>query len=119
MADKKEKEYVCGYGKYCLHHGEKVKASESVAVGKKHYHWDCAGMKQEIRDCVDTYMEYIEDKTQFPIAYRAINTMVFNNKVPIDFIKKNIESSRTYYSQKPVQILYGIRKLFYEKEFKA
>ena len=56
MADKKEKEYICAY-KYCLHHGEKVKASESVVVNKKHYHWDCAGIKQEIKDCVDAYMD--------------------------------------------------------------
>ena len=118
MADKKEKEYICAYGKYCLHHGDKVKASESVVVGNKHYHWDCAGMKHEIRDCVDTYMTYIEDKTQFPAAYKIINTMVFSSKVPIEFIKRNIETSKKYYSTKPVQILYGIRKLFYEKEFK-
>lgn len=76
-------------------------------------------MKQEIKDCVDAYMDCIEDKTQFPIACRAINTMVFKNKVPIEFIRKNIESSKLYYSTKPVQILYGLRKLFYEKEFKA
>lgn len=118
MADKKEKEYVCAY-KYCLHHGQKVGSSESVVINKKHYHWDCAGMKQEIKDCVDAYMDCIEDKTQFPIACRAINTMVFKNKVPIEFIRKNIESSKLYYSTKPVQILYGLRKLFYEKEFKA
>ena len=34
MADKKEREYVCAY-KYCLHHGQKVKASESVVIKKK------------------------------------------------------------------------------------
>ena len=118
MADKKEREYVCAY-KYCWDHGQKLKASESVAINKQHYHWDCAGMKQEIKDCVDAYMDCIEDKTQFPIACRAINTMVFKNKVPIEFIRKNIESSKLYYSTKPVQILYGLRKLFYEKEFKA
>ena len=53
MADK---EYVCAY-KHCLHHGERVKSSESVVINKKHYHWDCAGMKQEIQDCVNTYMK--------------------------------------------------------------
>lgn len=109
-----EKEYVCAY-KYCLHHGEKVKASESVVINKKHYHWDCAGIKQEIQDCVNSYMECIEDKTQYPIAVRTINTLVFKNDVPIEFIRKRIESSQKYYSDKPVQILYGLRKLFWEK----
>lgn len=113
-----EKEYVCAY-KHCLHHGEKVKSSESVVINKKHYHWDCAGMKQEIQDCVNSYMECIEDKTQFPIAMRAINTLVYKYKIPIDFIEKNIRYSKKYYSDKPVQVLYGLRRLFWEREFKA
>lgn len=116
MADK---EYVCGYNNHCLHHGEKVKASESVVVGKKHYHWDCAETKQKIKECVDLYMEYIEDKTQYPMAVRIINNLVFKSMIPVDFILKNITSSRRYYSDKPVYVLYGLRKLFWEKEFRA
>lgn len=114
MADK---EYICGYPK-CLHHGEKVKKSEAVMIGKKHYHWDCAAMKQEIKECIDLYMENIEDKTQFPIATKIINNLVFKNQVPVEFIKKNIITSGLYYKGKPVYVLYGLRKLFWEKEFK-
>ena len=113
-----DKEYVCTY-KFCLHHGQKVKASESVVINKKHYHWDCAAIKQEIKDCADLYIEYIDDKTQYPVVMRIINTLVFKNRVPVEFIMKNIKSSKNYYSNKPVQILYGLRKLFWEKEFKA
>lgn len=113
MADK---EYICGY-KYCLHHGQKVKSSESVMVGKKHYHWDCADIKQRIKECVDLYMECIEDKTQYPIATKIINNLVFKSKVPVEYILKNINSSKKYYSKKPVYILYGLRKLFWQKEF--
>lgn len=113
-----DKEFNCAY-KYCLHHGEKVKASESVVINKKHYHWDCAAIKQEIKDCADLYIEYIDDKTQYPVVMRIINTLVFKNRVPVEFIMKNIKSSKNYYSNKPVQILYGLRKLFWEKEFKA
>lgn len=115
MADK---EYTCAY-KYCLHHGEKVKSSESVVINRKHYHWDCAAKKQEIQDCVATYMSCIEDKTKYPMVVRIINTLVFKNLVPTEFIKRNIEISKLYYSDKPVQILYGLRKLFWEKEFRA
>lgn len=118
MADKKEKEYICAYGKYCLHHGEKVKASEVVVLGNKRYHMDCACIKQEIQDCVNTYMEYIEDKTQYPIVVKTINTLVFKNRIPIDYIKNKIESSKLYYSNKPVYVLYGLRKMFWEKELK-
>ena len=67
----------------------------------------------------DQYMEYIEDKTQFPIATKIINTLVFKNKVPTEYILKNIESSKNYYKNKPTHVLYGIRKLFWEKEFRA
>lgn len=113
-----DKEYVCAY-KHCLHHGEKVKASESVVINKKHYHWDCAASKQEVKDCVDAYMECVKDKTQYPVAIRTINTLVFKNGIPIEFIMQNIKSHKNYYSEKPIQILYGLRKLFWEKTFKA
>ena len=112
-----DKEYICAY-KYCLHHGQKVKSSESVVINKRHYHWDCAGIKQEIQDCVATYMSCKEDKTQYPMVVKIINLLVFKNQVPIDFIKKKIESSKLYYSEKPVPVLYGLRKLFWEKEIK-
>lgn len=111
-----DKEFVCAY-KYCLHHGSKVKSSESVIVGKKHYHWDCADMRLRIKECVDAYMECVEDKTQYPIATKIINNLVFKNKVPVEYILKNISSSKKYYSEKPVYILYGLRKLFWQKEF--
>lgn len=110
-----EKEYVCAYP-HCLHHGEKVLASESVVIGKKHYHWDCAALKQEVQDCANTYIEYTGDKTQYPMVMRILNTMVFKNRVPIEFIKKKIENSQSYYNDKPVYALYGIRKIFWEKE---
>lgn len=110
-----EKEYICAYPN-CLHHGEKVSASESVVIGNKHYHWDCAALKQEIQDCASTYVEYVNDKTLYPTTMRILNTMVFKNKVPIDFIKKKIESSKLYYKNKPVYALYGIRKIFWGKE---
>lgn len=110
-----EKEYKCAY-KYCVHHGEKVKSSESVVINNRHYHWDCASIKQEIKECVDEYMDCIEDKTQYPIATKIINTLVFKNQIPTEYILKKIKSSKFYYSDKPVYVLYGIRKMFWEKE---
>ncbi len=115
MADK---EYVCAY-KHCLHHGQKVKASESVVINKKHYHWDCAELKQKIKECADLYIGYIEDKAKYPTVVRIIHTLVFKNNVPVDFILKNISASGAYYADKPVHILYGLRKLFWMKEMKT
>lgn len=111
-----DKQYVCAY-KYCLHHGEKVSSADSVVIARKHYHFDCADIKQQIKDCVDLYMSYIEDKTQYPIATRILNTLVHKNRVPIEYIRKRIENSREYYADKPVYILYGLKKLFWTHEF--
>lgn len=112
------KEYVCAYS-HCLHHGERVPASESVVIGKNHYHWDCAAIKQEIQDSAQTYAEYSGDKTQYPLAIRVITTLVFKNQVPIDYIKKRMEYSKLYYKNKPAYVLYGIRKMYWEKERKV
>ena len=116
-----DKEYICAY-KHCLHHDSKVKASESVVIGNKHYHWDCAAMKQEIKDCIDTYMELFADadaeekRKKYPILTRTINTLVFKNKIPPDYITKKIQESKLYYASKPVHVLYGLRKMFWEIE---
>ena len=34
----------------------------------------------------------MEDETLYPIVMRIINTMVFDNKIPIDFIKSKIKT---------------------------
>ena len=113
---KEEKDYICAY-KYCLHHGERVKDSEAVILNKRHYHWDCAGMKQEILKCVDLYMTICEDKTKFPMVCKIINTLVFKYRVPIDFVESKLENCLSYYDGRPVQALYGLRRLFWEFEF--
>lgn len=114
-----ERMYVCGY-KHCLHPNEKVSGEESVIIGKRHYHADCAKLKTDIKECASLYVEDLEDKTGYPAAMRIINTMIFKNRVPVEYIKKDIQCSKLYYSKKPVMVLYGIRKKFYkemQKEF--
>ena len=112
------KQYMCGY-KYCLHKNEKVSSEESVLIGNRHYHKDCAEIKRRIIECAELYMSYIEDKTQYPIVLRIINTLTFNNRVPIEYTYRSIANSKTYYSDKPVYVLYGIRKTFWTYEFPA
>ena len=107
-----EKLYVCGY-KHCLHPGEKVSDNESAIIGKRHYHSDCAKLRKDIKECADLYMEKIEDKSRYPAAVKIISNMIFSSRVPVEYIKKSINSSKLYYSQKPVVVLYGIRKMFY------
>lgn len=112
------KTYVCGYN-HCLHSGEPVPKCSAVKVGRRYYHWDCASIKQEIQECAELYMNVVDDKTVYPIVMRILNTLVFKNEVPVDYIKKRIEASSLYYRGKPVYALYGIRNMFWEREFKV
>ena len=118
MSDKTTKTYVCGYSS-CLHHGEPVAAENSVVINKKHYHLDCAELKQTVKECVDIYIENRENQSDAAIANRIITNMVIKNNIPIDFIKHKIKQSLSYYEDKPVFALYGLRKLFWQNEIKA
>lgn len=109
----KDKEYTCGYN-HCLHHGEKVKASESVVIGKKHYHMDCAEMKQKINECAKMYMECTDDKTKFPLVAKVLNNLVFRDKVPIDFIFERMNFGCKNYAKKSPLSLYDLRRIFWE-----
>lgn len=117
MSDKTVKTYVCGYSN-CLHHGEPVEADNSVVIGKKHYHPDCAKLKQTVKECVAIYMENRENKSDAAIANRIITNMVVKNNVPIDFIRRRIKRDIFYYEDKSVFALYGLRKIFWQNEMK-
>ena len=84
---------------------------------KKHYHWDCAERKQKIKECAELYMANVEDKKQYPVVLKTINTLVFKYRVPIDYIIRQISNSSEYYKGKPVYALYGLRTLFWTREF--
>ena len=112
------KHYICGY-KYCLHSGEKISSDEAIVVKNTRYHKDCFEIKQRILECAELYMSYVEDKTQYPTVLRIINTITFKNKVPIEYTYRSIANSKGYYSSKPVHVLYGIRKMFWTREFPA
>lgn len=112
----KNKGYTCGY-KHCLHSGEKVPSDDSVIIGNRHYHKDCADIKRKITDCAKLYMEYIDDKTKYPIVLRIINTLVFKNRVPVDYILKQLPKSMNYFKDKPVHVLYGIKTAYWTKDF--
>jgi hypothetical protein len=123
-----EKEYVCacstGTHNYCLHGGGKVKASEAVMDGKKYYHLDCLMTKKAVNDCFNSYMECvgkdsIDCKKICPIVKSILNYLVYHDKIPTEFILKNLKLSKGYYKGKSPQVLYGLRKLFWEKEFQA
>lgn len=103
----KEKEYVCGY-KFCLHCGEKVKSSEAVMVGKKHFHWDCAATKQEITDLKDTYIARIDSNADPRIVTKVLNDLTFKYMIDFEYLKFWINDYASYGKKmkSPFSLLY-------------
>ena len=96
MADK---EFVCAHNK-CLHHGQRVKNSESVIIGNKHYHWDCAMTKQEIKEIRKTYFEKIDKDANFQVLSKVLNDLIFKYNLEIDFVRFAVE----YYANNKMKI---------------
>jgi hypothetical protein len=93
MADKT---YVCGYT-HCLHKGEKVSEQDSVIVGKRRFHKDCAQMKEYIDEIKDLYFDYIDKDADYKVVLSVINNMIF---------KKGID---------PEYFLFGLKKWVWKK----
>lgn len=113
-----DREYVCAY-KHCLYHGEKVKSSEAVVIGKKHYHWDCAATKQEIEEIRNTYIERIDNEAKFPILSKVLNDLVFKYDVDIDYIRFAINYYADYKTKvkSPFALLYLRNNDFMKKKW--
>ena len=113
-----DREYVCAY-KHCLHHGEKVKASEAVVVGKKHYHWDCAATKQEIEEIRNTYVERIDNEVSFPVLSKVLNDLIFKYNMDIDYIRFAINYYADYKTKvkSPFTLLYLRNNDFMKKKW--
>lgn len=116
MADK---EYICAY-KHCLHHGEKVKSSEAVIVGKKYYHWDCAAMRQELDAMKQTYLEQIDSNTSYPLLSKVINDLIFKYKLDPDYVKFAIDYYAKFHIKikSPFTLLYLRRNPYIEERWK-
>lgn len=112
MADK---EYICGY-QHCLHHGEKVKESEAVVIGRKRYHWDCASIKQELAEIRNIYIDGIDSEVSFTVLSKVLNDLVFKYEMDIDFLKFAVNYYADYKIKlkSPFTLLY-LRKNDYMK----
>jgi hypothetical protein len=80
-----EKLYVCGYA-HCLHYGEKVSELNSVIVGKRRFHIDCANIKVIIDEIKDLYIEKINKHESAVKILGVINQMVFTKQIDPNFI---------------------------------
>ena len=80
-----ERLYKCGY-KHCLHPNEKVPLSESVQVGKRRYHKDCADLYSKIEQIKRIYFDYIDDKCDYVQVVGVINNLIFVKGYDADFV---------------------------------
>jgi hypothetical protein len=80
-----EKLYVCGYN-HCLHKGDKVTEQDSVIVGKRRFHIDCAEVKGYIDTLKDMYFDHIDEKANYVEVLSVINNIVFTKGVDPRFM---------------------------------
>jgi hypothetical protein len=58
-----------------------------VVVGKKHYHWDCAALRQEIEELRNIYWNRIDNKATYSVLSKVLNDLVFKYGLETDYIK--------------------------------
>ena len=106
----KEKLYKCAY-RHCLHEGKKVGALESVVIGGRHYHPDCAQLKEDISEMRHIYKGGIDPNVSMAVLSTVLNRVIFEQKLPADYVKFAL----TYFSEhksklKSPFILYYLHK---------
>lgn len=92
---KKDNTYVCSYN-HCLHPGEKIDAFNSVVIRGKHYHLDCAQLREDIAECRRIYKEEIDQNVNFAVLSTIINRCLFEQGIPIDYLKFSIKHFAAY-----------------------
>lgn len=90
-----EKEYKCGYN-HCLKPNEKVLANESVTVGKRRYHKECAELHTKIERIKRIYFDYIDDKSDYVQVVGVINNLIFTKKYDVDYVEFTMKYSAVY-----------------------
>ncbi len=80
------KEYKCGY-KHCVCESIMIPASESVVVGKRRYHKECAEMHSKIERIKRIYFDYIDDKSDYVQVVGVINNLIFIKKYDVDYVE--------------------------------
>ena len=105
-----EKYYTCAYN-HCLHNGEKVPESSAVVIGGKHYHWDCAQTKNDIREIKNIYINHIDGDVNVPTLLKVINDLVFKYDLELDYIKFALR----YYSKYHIKVKSPFTLLYLRK----
>lgn len=90
-----EKTYVCGYN-HCLTPNDKVLASESVMVGKRRYHKECAELHARIERIKRIYFDYIDSKSDYVQVVGVINNLIFTKGNSVDYVEFAMKYTLVY-----------------------
>lgn len=80
-----ERLYKCGY-RHCLHPETKIALSDSVAVGKRRYHKDCAALHEKIEQVKRIYFDYVDSDSDYVQVVGVINNLIFNKRYDVDYV---------------------------------
>lgn len=94
---------MCGYS-HCLHKGEKVIDEDSVVVGKRRFHKDCAETRDYIEILKKLYFDYVENPKYVEVV-GVINNIIFKKGVDPRYmifalkhiISKNVRIKSPYF----------------------
>ena len=81
-----ERMYVCGY-KHCLHPNEKIPLQESVMVGKRRYHKDCAELHAKIEVIKRIYFDHLDNKSDYVVVVGVINNLIFSKGYDAEYVE--------------------------------
>lgn len=75
----------CRY-KFCLHSTRDVPVSEAVKEKTSYYHTDCYQTKEDIKEIIRLFTEYIDPHPIYAQLQKVIQTIIFQHKVPSDYL---------------------------------
>lgn len=78
------KSYVCQY-RHCLHPGEKIPDEDSVLVGLRHFHKDCAEMNAKINTIKKIFFDHVLE-ADYVQTLAVINRLIFKLNVDPDYL---------------------------------
>lgn len=80
------KGYKCQY-KHCLHPQDLMQKEESVLVGTKRYHADCAKIHETIERAKRVFFDHIKPDADYVQTVGVINNLVFKKEYSADYVE--------------------------------
>lgn len=87
---KKEKVYKCWY-KNCKNKKVSENDTTMIKVGNKRFHKTCYQNQENLKKCRELYIQYINPAVIHSQLNKALNTLILDKKVEVDFLLYVIE----------------------------